>query len=66
MAILVSEMHNASAWAALLTPGVDADGLAAAFLPVLTTGSLLAHPDTHEAARTLLRVLGSGAGANLG
>ena len=61
MAILVNEMHNASAWAALLTPGVDEDGLAAAFLPVFTTGSLLAHTDTHEPAGTLLQVLASGA-----
>ena len=61
MKILVNEMHNASAWAALLTPGVDVDGLAAAFLPVLTTGSLLAHTETHEPAGALLRVLASGA-----
>jgi hypothetical protein len=61
MAILVNEMHNALAWAALLTPEADEDGLAAAFLPLLTTGSLLAHPDTHEPAGILLRVLASGA-----
>jgi hypothetical protein len=61
MAILINEMHNASAWGALLTPGVNADGLATAFLPVLTTGSLLAHTATHEPAGILLRVLASGA-----
>jgi hypothetical protein len=57
MAMLVDNMHSASAWAALLTPGADTDGLAAAFLPLLTTGSLLGHPDTHKAAGTLLRAL---------
>ena len=57
MVMLVTKMHNASAWADLLTPEANADGLAAAFLPLLMTGSLLAHPDTHEAAGTLLRAL---------
>jgi len=54
---LVNNMHNASAWAALLTPAANTDGLAAAALPLLTTGSLLAHLETHEAAGGLLRAL---------
>jgi hypothetical protein len=57
MTWLVNNMHNASAWAALLTPAVNTDGLAAAALPLLTTGSLLAHLETHEAAGGLLRAL---------
>lgn len=57
MTLLVSNMHNASAWGALLTPAANTVGLAAAVLPLLNTGSLLAHPETHEAAGRLLRVL---------
>jgi hypothetical protein len=57
MTLLVNNMHNASAWAALLTPAANTDGLAVAVLPLLTTGSLLAHPETHEAAGSLLRAL---------
>ena len=56
---LVEALHSSRGWAALLTPASDPEGLAAAILPALDSGSLLAHPDTHEPAGGLLRVLAS-------
>ena len=57
MAMLVTKMHSASAWAGLLTPTANTDGQAAVMLPLLATGSLLGHLETHEAAGTLLRAV---------
>jgi hypothetical protein len=61
--VLVASLHSAPAWAAILTDAPQVDGLAAAVLPALDTGSLLAYPDTHEPAGRLLRVLASHADA---
>ena len=58
VAALVSELKNASAWAALLAGTDDLEGLGRALLTVLASGSLLAHPDTHEPAARLLEALG--------
>jgi hypothetical protein len=59
--VLVASLHSAPAWAAILADagGTQVDGLAAAVLPALDTGSLLAYPDTHEPAGRLLGVLAS-------
>lgn len=46
---LVESLHSSRGWAALLTPGDDAEGLAEAIRPALDSGSLLAHPDTYPA-----------------
>lgn len=57
---LVARLHNAAAWTALLQPGNDAVSLGSALLPALASGSLLAHPETHESAARLLAALGHG------
>lgn len=54
---LTSCLHSAGAWAALLEPGDDPEGLVRALLPALTSGSLLTHPLTHESAGHLLSSL---------
>jgi hypothetical protein len=62
--VLVAFLHSAPAWAAILADAPQVDGLAAAVLPALDTGSLLAHPDTHEPAGRLLAALASHADAD--
>lgn len=55
--VLVNGLRNTAAWAALLGGGEDKEALGRALLPVLASGSLLAHPDTHENAGRLLAAL---------
>jgi hypothetical protein len=57
VALLAADLHNVDAWAALLEPGDNPVGLARAVMPALASGSLLAHPDTHENAGRLLAAL---------
>jgi hypothetical protein len=59
VALLAANLHNVDAWAAVLEPGDNPVGLARAVLPALASGSLLAHPDTHENAGRLLAALAS-------
>jgi hypothetical protein len=54
LAVLIERLHNADAWAALMEPAGDAPGLGRVLLPALDSGALLAHPDTHPSAATLL------------
>ncbi|GAA1025748.1 hypothetical protein GCM10009557_00890 [Virgisporangium ochraceum] len=51
--VLVQQLQSAEAWAALMTAG-DPVRLGLLLLPVLDSGALLAHPETHSAAATLL------------
>ncbi len=59
LAVLVAQLHNTAAWAALMTPADEGDAVALgrALLPVLESGALLAHPDTHSSAAGLLAAL---------
>ncbi|MEU4238622.1 hypothetical protein [Actinoplanes sp. NPDC026619] len=57
VAMLVERLHNTSAWTALMPSTDNADHLARALLPAMDSGALLAHPDTHAAAATLLSAL---------
>lgn len=57
LALLTANLHHVDAWAAVLEPGDSRVGLACAVLPALASGSLLAHPDTHENAGRLLAAL---------
>jgi hypothetical protein len=57
VALLVERLRSPSAWADLLKPGEDPVGLGRALLPAMASGSLLAHPDTHENAARLLSAL---------
>jgi hypothetical protein len=59
LAVLVARLHNTAAWAALMTPADDDDAvrLGRVLLPVLESGALLAHPDTHSSAAGLLAAL---------
>jgi hypothetical protein len=61
MELLVSGMHSASAWAAVLAPAADTAGQAAVMRPLLANGSLLAHIESHEAAGMLLSALAASA-----
>lgn len=61
--VLVERLHSALAWAGILTADSNPNALAAAVLPVLETGTLLAHPDTQQAAGRLLAVLAAQADA---
>ncbi|OMQ28569.1 hypothetical protein BK799_29590 [Rhodococcus sp. D-1] len=54
IAVVVKRLHNTEAWAALLTSDDNAVNLGRVLLPALQSGALLAHPDTHHAAATLL------------
>jgi hypothetical protein len=57
LAHLTAELHNAAAWSVLLETGSNPVDMARAILPALASGSLLAHPDTHESAARLLAAL---------
>ncbi|MDV6244769.1 NACHT domain-containing protein [Rhodococcus opacus] len=57
VAVLVENLHNAGAWAEILTVHDNALELGRAFLPALSSGALLTHPDTHHAAATLLAAM---------
>jgi hypothetical protein len=57
LALLAANLHHVDAWAAVLEPGDNAVGLGRAVLPVLASGSLLAHPDTHENSGRLIAAL---------
>jgi hypothetical protein len=57
---LVARLHNTAGWSALIQPSNDAVSLGRALLPALSSGSLLAHPETHESAARLLAALGHG------
>jgi hypothetical protein len=59
VALLAANLQNVDAWAALLEPGDNPVGLARAVLPTLASGSLMAHPETHENACRLLAALAS-------
>ncbi|WP_214514648.1 hypothetical protein, partial [Rhodococcus sp. WY5] len=57
VAVLVKQLHNAAAWAALMKPAdhtLSALDLSRVLLPALESGALLAHPGTHGAAAALL------------
>jgi hypothetical protein len=51
--VLVERLRSTEAWAALMSTG-DPVRLSLVLLPVLDSGALLAHPETHSAAATLL------------
>jgi hypothetical protein len=55
--ILVTRMHSAFGWAALMERPTDAASLGRILLPVLESGALLAHPDTFSRAATLLKAV---------
>ncbi|HEX5406371.1 MAG TPA: hypothetical protein VFX16_29200 [Pseudonocardiaceae bacterium] len=57
VAVLVEGLHNAAAWAALMTPAGDAIALGRVLLPALESGALLGHPQTHHPAAGLLAAL---------
>lgn len=57
VALLVTRLHNAAAWAALIERADDRLSLGRALLPALESGALLAHPDTHPSAAGLLSTL---------
>lgn len=55
--VLVDSLRAAAAWAAMLGGSEDKAALGRALLPVLASGTLLAHPETHENAALLLAAL---------
>ncbi len=57
LSVLVGRLHNAMAWDALIAASGNTLDLGKALLPVLDSGSLLAHPVTHAAAAQLLAAL---------
>lgn len=57
LAILVERLHEPAMWAALLRRPDDPIALGLAILPLLASGSLLAHPATHSQAAHLLRAV---------
>jgi hypothetical protein len=57
VAVLVERLHNAAAWAAIMMPAGDAVALGRVFLPLLESGTVLSHPETHAAAADLLAAL---------
>lgn len=57
VAVLVERLHNAAAWAAIMTPAGDTVALGRVFLPLLESGAVLAHPETHASAAHLLAAL---------
>lgn len=59
--VLVESLHNASGWAALLESTSDPAALGQALTPVLESGTLLAHPETHSSAAELLTALANAA-----
>ena len=52
--ILIERLHSAAAWAALMESAGEGVALGRALLPVLDSGALLAHHDTHPSAAKLL------------
>ncbi len=57
IAALVQRLHNAGAWAALMSSATDPAALGQNLLPTLESGALLAHPQSHAAAAGLLAAL---------
>jgi hypothetical protein len=57
VAVLVTRLHNAAAWAALMSSPADAAALGRVLLDALDSGALLGHPETHSAAARLLTAL---------
>jgi len=55
--VLVEKLHNASAWAVVLTPQGEGSALGHVLLEALGSGALLAHPDTFPRAARLLKAL---------
>jgi hypothetical protein len=63
--VLVDRLHNAAAWAAVMSSPLDPAALGHALLDVLDSGALLGHPDTHPASAALLASLAAEAGSDL-
>jgi hypothetical protein len=57
IALLVKQLHNAAAWAAIMTPTGEPVALGKNLLPAIESGALLVHPRSHAAAAGLLRAL---------